>query len=51
LGKLGASFVSAGNPQYQSQLQDQLKTETDVERKAILMEELRKIRAPVPPPR
>jgi hypothetical protein len=51
MGKLGSSYVTAGNPQYRSQLEDQLKTEKDADRRSILIDELRKIGAPVPPPR
>jgi hypothetical protein len=51
MGKLGSSYVTAGNPQYRSQLEDQLKTEKSADRRSILIDELRKIGAPVPPPR
>lgn len=49
MGKLGASYVSAGNPQYRSQLEDQLKSEKEPERRSVLIDELRKIGAAIPP--
>ena len=50
LGKLGGAYVTAGNPQYRAQLEDQLKTEISPTRRAELMDELRKIGAPIAPP-
>jgi hypothetical protein len=50
LGKLGNAYVSAGNVQYRAQLEDQLKTEISPTRRAQLMDELRKIGAPIAPP-
>jgi hypothetical protein len=51
MGKLGSSYVTAGNPQYRAQLEEQLKTEKNADRRSVLIDELRKIGAPVPPPR
>lgn len=51
LGKLGSAYVSAGNTQYRAQLEEQLQSEASPTRRAQLIDELRKIGAPVPPPR
>jgi hypothetical protein len=46
LGQLGGAYVNAGNYQYKAQLEDQLKTTKDANRRAELMSELNKIKAP-----
>ena len=51
LGKLGSAYVSAGNTQYRAQLEEQLQSEASPTRRSQLIDELRKIGAPVPPPR
>jgi hypothetical protein len=42
LGRLGRGYVAAGNPNYLRELNAQLQTEVDPQRRSILMEEIRK---------
>jgi hypothetical protein len=51
LGRLGTGYVSAGNPAYLRELNKQLETEANSERRAVLMQEVRKIGGIAPPRR
>jgi hypothetical protein len=42
LGRLGRGYVTAGNPAYLRELSAQLQTETDPQRRAVLLEEFQK---------
>jgi hypothetical protein len=42
LGKLGKSYITAGNPNYIREIRAQLEVENDPARRAILQEELQK---------